>query len=325
MNSNSPTGAQSTPHTSLGMALMLLLSLGAMWGGITVMAKFVTMAGVPALGYAFWQTFGAGVILLLVSLARGRPPPLGRVYLRHYLVVGAIGSAIPTTNLFYALSNLPAGIVALVITTVPLFTYLLSLAVRVEGFDWCRAIGIGLGLVGALLMLLPKGSLPSPDMIPFVILAFLSPFFYSLNSVYATKYHPPQMDSMHAAGGMMLFSSFMLLPAALATGTFHPLWNDFALADGLILVHMVLAALTFHMYFVLLRRTGPVYFSQVAFIVTINAVIWGIILFDEQHSKWIWLALALVFGGVALVNWRHKKHLRQAETGARPPATTELS
>ncbi|MBT3172574.1 MAG: EamA/RhaT family transporter, partial [Rhodospirillaceae bacterium] len=59
--------------------------------------------------------------------------------------------------------------------------------------------------------------------------------------------------------------------------------------------------------FVLLRRTGPVYFSQVAFIVTINAVMWGVILFDEQHSLWIWLALALVFGGVALVNWRHKK------------------
>ena len=307
MNSYSPAGAQSTQHASLGMSLILLLSLGAMWGAITVMAKFITMAGVPALGYAFWQTFGAGIILLLVSLARGKPAPLGRTYLRYYLVVGAIGSAIPTTNLFYALSNLPAGIVALVITTVPLFTYMLSLAARVEGFDWRRAVGIGLGLVGALLMLLPEGSLPSREMIPFVILAFLSPFFYSLNSIYAIKYHPLQMDSMHAAGGMMLFSSFMLLPASLATGTFHPLWIGFTLADGLILAHMGLAALTFYMYFVLLRRTGPVYFSQVAFIVTINAMIWGIILFDEQHSMWIWLALALVFGGVALVNWRHKK------------------
>jgi drug/metabolite transporter (DMT)-like permease len=307
MTSNHSTRADSPAHASLGLSLVLLLSLGAMWGGITALAKFVTMAGVPALGYAFWQTFGAGIILVLISFARGKPPPLGRTHLRHYLIIGAIGSAIPTTNLFYALSNLSTGVVALVITTVPLFTYLLSLAARVEGYDWRRAAGIGLGLAGALLILLPKGSLPSPDLIPFVILAFLSPFFYSLNSVYAIKFHPPQMDSMHAAAGMMFASSLMLLPASLATGTFHPLWNDFALADGLILVHMVLAALTFHMYFVLLRRTGPVYFSQVAFIVTINAVMWGVILFDEQHSLWIWLALALVFGGVALVNWRHKK------------------
>ncbi|MEE8173065.1 MAG: DMT family transporter, partial [Alphaproteobacteria bacterium] len=114
------------------------------------------------------------------------------------------------------------------------------------------------------------------------------------------------MDSMHAATGMMVTSSLMLLPASLATGSFHPLWRSFALADGLILAHMFLAALTFHMYFVLLRRSGPVYFSQVAYIVTLVAVGWGAVLFGERHSLWIWAALALVFAGVALVNWRHR-------------------
>lgn len=303
-------------HASLGLSLLMLLALGALWGSITAMAKVITMAGVPALGYAFWQTSGAAVILLAVCLARGRPPPISKAHLRHYVVVGALGSAIPTTNLFYALSNLPTGIVALVITTVPLFTYLLSLAARLEGFDWRRAMGIGLGFAGALLVLLPAGSLPRPDMIPFVILAFLSPFFYSLNSVYAMKFHPPQMDSMHVATGMMMTSSLMLLPASLATDTFHPLWRSFALADGLILVHMVLAALTFHMYFVLLRRAGPVYFSQVALIVTLVAVGWGVVLFDERHSLWIWAALALVFAGVAMVNLRHK--FQAARNGAKP-------
>ena len=111
---------------------------------------------------------------------------------------------------------------------------------------------------------------------------------------------------MHVATGMMLSSCLMLLPASLATGTFHPMWHDFALADILILAHMFLAALTFHMYFVLLRRAGPVYFSQVAFIVTLVAVILGVALLGERHSLWIWAALALVFAGVALVNLRHR-------------------
>ena len=306
MSSSNSVNAASPAHATLGTSLLLMLSLGALWGSITAMAKFVAMADVPALGYAFWQTSGAGVLLLLVCLARGKLPPMSRAHIIHYIVIGAVGSAIPTTNLFYALSNLSTGIVALVITTVPLFTYLLSLSVRLEGFDWRRATGIGLGLAGTLLVLLPAGSLPSPEMIPFVLLAFISPFFYSLNSVYAMKFHPPEMDSMHAATGMMVASSLMLLPASLATGTFHPLWRSFDLVDGLILVHMVLAALTFHMYFVLLRRAGPVYFSQVAFVVTLVAVGWGVVLFDERHSLWIWAALALVFAGVALVNWRHK-------------------
>ena len=304
--------AASPAQSSLGLSLFLLISLGALWGSITGMAKVVTMAGVPALGYAFWQTAGAGIILLAVCWSRGRLPPMSLAHLRHYIVIGALGSAIPTTNLFYALSNLPAGIVALVITTVPLFTYVLALSFRLEAFDWRRAAGIGLGLAGALLVLLPAGSLPSQELIPFVILAFLSPFFYSLNSVYAMKFHPPEMDSLHVATGMMVTSSLMLLPAALATGTFHPLWQNFGLIDGLILLHMVLAALTFHMYFVLLRRAGPVYFSQVAFIITLVAVGWGVVLFDERHSAWVWAALALVFAGVALVNWRHKNQTVEA-------------
>ena len=122
------------------------------------------------------------------------------------------------------------------------------------------------------------------------------------------------MDSMHVATGMMVTSSLMLLPASLATGTFHPLWRSFALVDCLILLHMVLAALTFRMYFVLLRRAGPVYFSQVAFIVTLTAVFFGILFLGEQHSLWIWASLVLIFAGVALVNIRHRSQSKRNTT-----------
>ena len=139
------------------------------------------------------------------------------------------------------------------------------------------------------------------------MLAFISPLFYSLNSVYAIKYAPKNISPMHTATGMMLGSSFILFPICLAFDSFFPLWKNIDVTTGLLILHMVLAASTFLMYFVLLKRTGPVYFSQVAFVVTINAVVWGIFLFDEQHSKWIWIALVLIFVGVALVNLRQKQ------------------
>ena len=274
---------------------------------MTALAKVVTTAGVPALGYAFWQTLGAGVILSITCIVLKKPLPLNFRSLRHYFIVGALGSAIPTTNLFYSLSKLPTGIVALVITTVPLFTYLLSLVVSLEHYDWRRALGIGLGFAGSIIILLPESSLPSRDLVPFVLLAFISPLFYSMNSIYVAKFQSMHMDPIHTATGMMLSSSFMLVFASHATDTFHPIWKSFDLANGLILLHMALAALTFFMYFLLLRQAGPVYFSQVAFIVTLNAIMWGVLLFDEQHSLWIWLALALIFFGVALVNLGQKK------------------
>ena len=53
-----PSSPYSLGPTSIRYSLTLLFALGTMWGGITVLAKVVGDDGVPALGYAFWQTSG---------------------------------------------------------------------------------------------------------------------------------------------------------------------------------------------------------------------------------------------------------------------------
>lgn len=92
------------------LALLLLLGLGTLWGGQTVLARFVAVSGVPAFGYAFWQMFGAGMILLIVNFRRGRGLPLTRETIRYYIIMGWIGSAIPTANMYIALAEIPAGV-----------------------------------------------------------------------------------------------------------------------------------------------------------------------------------------------------------------------
>lgn len=300
----SPLAPVSPPSALLPATI--LIALGVLWGGATIIVKFVGMNGVPALGYAFWQTFGAGCLLLVVGAARRRPLPLTPRHLRYYLVMGWVGSAIPTTNMFYVLSKIPAGVMALVLATVPLLTYVVALGARAESFDLRRAIGIGLGFAGALLIVLPKGSLPSAEMAPFVALGFLSPVCFAITAVYAAQHRPPATDSLGLATGMMFASSLVLLPAALATGTFHALWAQLDLVNGLILVHIAIAALTFMAYFILLRLAGPVYFSQVAYIVTLAGVAGGMVIFGERHSLWVWAAIATIFAGVTLVNMRHR-------------------
>jgi drug/metabolite transporter (DMT)-like permease len=289
-----------------------LLAIGILWGGQTVMARFISVAGTPAFGYAFWQMFGAGCILAVLGIARRKPPAITPQLLVFYLVAGACGSAIPTANMYIALGQIPAGLMALILTTAPLITYSLALGTRIEGFDFKRAVGIGLGFCGALLILLPKGSLPAPEMAPFVALAFLTPAFYSLSNIYISSKQPKTIDSLQGATGMMFASAALLLPVSLGTGNFHPLWRDFGLANGLILLHMVFTSITFVMFFTLLKRAGPVYFSQVAYLITVTAVVLGIVLFDERHSSWVWGALAVVFCAVALVNWRQPDRNKSA-------------
>ena len=78
----------------------------------------------------------------------------------------------------------------------------------------------------------------------------------------------------------------------------------FGIADWALAGQVVAASLAYVVFFELLLIAGPVTFSQVAYIVTLMGLAWGKIIFDEQHSGWVWLATGLIFGGVALVNWR---------------------
>jgi len=296
------------------LPVAILVTLGAGWGVATAIARYVSVAGVPPLGYSFWTSLGAGTVLVAVCLASGRAIPLSARHLRFYLVCGLTGTAVPTSNMFFVLAHIPAGLMAIVITTSPLITYGLALALGMERPDLRRALGIGLGLAGTALIVLPKGSLPHPSLTPFVILSFLTPTMYALNGIYASRHRPPESDSLALAAGMMGAAAIVLLPAMLLTGSFHPLWSQAGLAEALILVHVAINALGFFLLFVLLSLAGPVYVSQIGYLVTLFGIAAGMIAFGERLSSLVWAAVVLVFAGVALVNAR-----RAVPAAAREP------
>jgi drug/metabolite transporter (DMT)-like permease len=57
-------------------------------------------------------------------------------------------------------------------------------------------------------------------------------------------------------------------------------------------------------YVTLLRRAGPIFASQVAYVVTLTAIFWSWALLNERPAPAIWAALALLFAGLFLVQPR---------------------
>ncbi len=72
------------------------------------------------------------------------------------------------------------------------------------------------------------------------------------------------------------------------------------------MLHMVISGLAFFGLFELIRISGPTYASQLTYVVTLSGVTFGIVIFGEVHSIWVWSATALVLGGVGLVNMRRR-------------------
>jgi len=54
--------------------------------------------------------------------------------------------------------------------------------------------------------------------------------------------------------------------------------------------------------FEVIRLAGPVFFGGVNYISMLVGVALGIAIFNESHTLWVWLAIALVLAGLYLVN-----------------------
>ena len=60
-------------------------------------------------------------------------------------------------------------------------------------------------------------------------------------------------------------------------------------------------AIAYALFFYAIQLSGPVFASQCAYIVTVSGVIWGIIIFSEQHTLWVWTSVIVMMFGMMLV------------------------
>lgn len=284
--------------------LSILFVVGVGWGTGVILVKYATGQGIHPLGYVFWVAFGAFAVMLAVSLLRGRPPRLGRKHLAYYGIVGGLRLACANIVFYTVVQHIPAGVMAVVLGTMPIFTYAMALALRVERFAALRLAGILTGLFGVVLFVVPRASLPEPGMALWVLAGLGAPFLYSVANMVIDRLRPAGDDSIALTAGMLAAASVFTGLIAVAFGAFHvPGWPP-STAETVMICHMGISALGFLGLFELIRIAGPTYASQLTYIVTLSGVLVGIVVFDERHSVWVWLAVALVLLGVGLVNAR---------------------
>ncbi|MBO6783345.1 MAG: DMT family transporter [Alphaproteobacteria bacterium] len=301
------------------LPIILLFVLGGLWSLGPATAKFVAANGVPPFGMVFWQTFIAANLLLAICAVWKIPIGLDRRHLRYYAFMGFISITLPYSNMFFVMRDLPAGLMSVLIVTAPMITYLVALSVRIERFRALRAAGVAVGLAGVAVLVLPKGSLPSPELIPIALLALATPAMWAASNVFAEIARPEDGNSIPLAMGALYVAAATSLAMALASDTFYPIWDGFAVTDWVIVGYGIVTVATYVLYYVVISLAGAVYLAQVGYIVTITGVGWGALFFGERPSVWLGLAVLLVFAGVALVNYS-REAARGPDTRKTPDA-----
>lgn len=287
--------------------LSMLLLLGAAWGLSFSLAKITTSAGLHPFGLLMWQAGGAAAITFSFCLARRKLWQFRWANLRYYAFCGINGIILPSGAIYWAAPHIPVGVMVILIATSTMMTYTLALFIRLERVSWPRVIGIVLGFVAVLLILGPRTSLPEPGMAGWALVGMIAPLCYAINPLFIDRFRPPHTDSHVLALGMALSAFVIIAPVALLGGMGHmpgPPWDR---VDLSVFAIPLITGGAMLIVFELIRVSGPVYFSMVGYLVTVGGVLWGWWLFDERLGPFIWLALAFMLAGLALVNLRRRE------------------
>lgn len=295
----------STPLTVLKTStipLILLVLLGFIWGSGYTLAKFAVTHGVPPMGYAFWQSLGPALLVTLFVVLSKERFAWDREHIRYYAVTGLLGIALPNTNMYIVAAHLPAGLLAIIVNTVPILTYPLALLWQLERFKFLRFIGVLIGFAGILCIVLPSTGVAIVTAGQgWACLALLSPLSFSLAALYIHKKRPPQTSAISLTAGMLIFSTLLLIPLMLLSHSFYPLVRLQA-AEWVIILEIVLSTIGYILFFILIRRAGAVYYSLVGGIVALTGLFWGFLIYHETLNHTDIYATLLILSALALLS-----------------------
>lgn len=293
------------PPTGIPLAdLVSLLGAGLAWGLTPAVTKLGGFTGIPALAWSGSQAAAAAAMLGVVVVATGRKLPLDRHGLVYCLASGVIGLAIPNVLLFLGMRHVPAGFFSLL---APLSPVLTALAMGLSGHERVtRAVWLGsvLATAGAVLAMLPGAALPDRHAVPWAIALMLVPTAYAVSNVVAAVWRPPGIDGMALAAGTLAASAVVLLPIALATGHLAAAAGSWAAATPWIIAQGALQAIAFTFFFRMIVSQGGVFASQVAYIITLSGLLWGVLFFAERLGWLTVPAAGLVFAGLWVLTGR---------------------
>lgn len=286
-----------------GLVAFLVL-LGAAWGGTQPLTKIAVSTGHGPMGLIFWQLVIAAVFLGVLNRLRGKGLPRHPAALRVYLLIAVLGTLVPNSTSYLAARDLPAGVMAIVIASVPMFALPVALVLGTDRFSWKRLAGLGLGLTGVALIALPETGLPDRAMAAVLPLALVAPFFYAIEGNVVARWGTAGCDPIQTLTGASVLGAVLALPIALATGQFIDPRIGIGAPEAALALSSVLHAFAYAGYVWMIGRAGAVFTAQVSYLVTGFGVVWAMLFLGESYSGWVWLALAAMVAGLALVQPR---------------------
>jgi drug/metabolite transporter (DMT)-like permease len=281
--------------------LLLLLGTGAALGLNFPIGKLAIASGVHPLLWAALISVGAGLAMLLIAAFReGVPKPsLGFAF-----TSGFLSYVIPNGLTFMVIPRIGSGLAAIMFALSPVATAALSFLFKVRPPNRLGLAGIGLGFIGAILIVIAQNKVMALDQTVWLLIALLIPLFLATGNIYRSMGWPKGASPESLAASTNLAAVPILLGIAWAlTGKID--LAPFAAIPALAIVQVIVSTAMFLMFFRLQQVGGPTYLSQIGYVAAAVGVLIGVTMLGETYPLGVWLGAALVVSGIGFSTLGH--------------------
>ena len=270
------------------------------WASGFVMARFVAPHAEP-LAFVAIRIVLTVLALAAIGMARGMPWPSAARVWRDALVAGVLMQGIYVAGVFWSVHRgLPAGIAALVGSLQPLLTAALAGPLLGERVGSRRWAGIGMGFLGAGLVLAPKlGSVEPSGIPPLALGVCLCAMLAMTLGTLWQKRQAAGADLLANATIQFIGAALLMVPVALFAGDWHLDWGA-PLAFGLawsVLVNSVAGIL---LLMALIRAGAVAGVASLLFLVPPVSAAMAFAIFGEALSPVQIAGMLVAAAGVAL-------------------------
>ena len=284
--------------------ILLLLLLGAIWGSSFFNIKIATYSFEPYT-LALIRVIFAALFLVAFSLFYKIKIYAFSNKWKIYALVGLCNIAIPFSLIAVGTNKVDSYLAAILMSTTPLTGSILAhIFTKDEKITFFKSIGIILGFAGVLLLFFDKLILNESNYF-FALIILAGSTFYSIAGILILK-KMKNSGNLDVTTSTMVWALIFLIPVAFIFE--KPFDSNPSLESILSLIYLgsIATGFAWWLRFKILMKNGLVFQTQVAYLIPIFGVIFGVLVLNEQITWKVFASLVVIMSGIYIVKKYNK-------------------
>ena len=281
----------------------LLILLSAIWGGAFTLNKMALDSFTPEVIVAGRLISGSLFLVVLIYFLY-KKFSINFSQINYYLFMSLVGIVIPFIAIITGQKNIDSAMAGILMATMPISTILLShVFLEDEKMNKQKFIGFIISFIGVFILIYRDDLFINNSIsktLESQLLVILGATLYAFAAIYGKKYK--MTDPLSASTGTILFATFFMTIYLIFLDQSKPSYSLLLLDVNILLLGIVCTAIATIIYFQILQTEGASFISMMNFLIPLWAILFGIIILNDQFSWNYIFGLLIILFGIKLAN-----------------------